>query len=241
MPNVGFRKRKAPVRESTTLKKLRTMGAGKPRLARPYGAVGGTGAVRQDQFEIINRKWDNVITLKKTQLSATNQAGLGTYYSAVNYQNASVIPDWAYMKALFKQYKLIRVKYTFTILDTAAGDGKAFTNTRLPEIFCRYNYDPNLAAPVQPTTFQQMNNVVSFQMTPEKTRFEYVVKPKLSRPLMITPQSATVGYEEIAPRWIDSQFDTVPHYGVWWYVDYLDTSFSFIVDVEYDIQLKQDQ
>lgn len=239
--NVGSRKRAAKsAAEPGEAKKPKATAYRMPRR-RPLGAWGGFGPVRAEQAVAFNRKPNNVVSLRKTLFNAIIRNGGGIYDSLVNYQIVSAMPDWTYCQQLFSQYRLRRVKYIFTLVDYVAGDGKAFTNTRLPEIFLRYNEDPAATAPTSLASIQDMSNLVSFQFTPERTRIEYIIEPKVMRPNAILSDNANVGYTPTKAPWINVSDDTVQHHGLIMFVDYLDTSFRITIDHEYDVDFKVDK
>lgn len=237
--NVGSRKRSANADSSAPKKPKAT--AYRMRRRRPLGAWGGYGPVRAEQAVAYNRKQNNVVSLRKTLFNAIVRNGANAADQFMNYQMATGMPDWTYCKQLFSQYRLRRVKYIFTLIDIVGGDGSAFSNTRMPEIFLRYNEDPVAAAPATQAAMQELANVVSFQFTPERTRIEYIIQPKVMRPNAILSDNANVGYTPTKAPWINVADDTVQHHGLLYYVDYLHSSFRIVVDHEYDMDFKVDQ
>lgn len=237
--NVGSRKRTAAGKPAVNVP--RTTTTRRRRYRGPYGALGGYGQARLNQVAVFNRKPVNVVRLKKTLYNGILQNGAGGGIGGTSYATANPVPDWTYMKTLFSHYRITRMKYVFTLTDYIAGDGKAFSNTRMPELFMRYNYDPNLAIPTTSLAMQELDNVVSVQFSPERTRFEYIVDPKQLAPTMTASGSATVGYRPIKPQWTNVADDTVQHWGLVYWVDYLDASFRLVADVEFEIELKSDK
>lgn len=237
--NVGKRKRAADTASASTTKKSKS--PARPWRRRTFGALGGYGMARDNQVAVFNRKPVQVMTFKKTLYNAILLNGAGAYAGGTNYVTASPIPDWTYFKVLFSHYRIKRLKYVFTLSDYVAGDGKAFTNTRMPELFVRHNYDPNYPAPTGSTSMQELDNVVSFQMSPERNRFEYIVKPKQLAPTMVASGGATVGYRPITPQWTNIADDTVQHWGCLFFADFLDSSFRLVGDLEVELEFKSDR
>lgn len=238
--NVGSRKRSGDT-ASSDAKRQKPSTLVRRWTPRPYGAVGGRGLARMDQSVVYGRKWDKSVMFKKTLFNATLFTGVGNYIGAVGTFRANDMPDWTMARALFSHYKIKRVKLVFTLIDNVPGDGKAFNNTRMPEIFLKQNTDPNFANPTSQVALQEYSNVVSFQMTPEKTRCEFIVNPKVLRPLAITPDNVNQGYSDSTPPWMKTIDETITHYGYVVFIDYLDSSFRMQVDHEYDIEFKNDQ
>lgn len=238
--NVGSRKRSGDA-STADAKRKKAMPVRRFRSSRPYPAIGGRGLARMDNAVVYGRKWDRAVSFKKTYFNSIVWTGVGSYIGAVQSFRANEIPDWANMKELFSHYRITRCKVVFTLIDNVAGDGKAFSNTRMPEIFLKENTDPNFAAPTSQVALQPYSNVVSFQMTPEKTRVEFIVNPKVLRPLAITPDNLNQGYQDVRPPFMKVIDDNIPHYGWICFIDALDSSFRMQVDIEYDVTLKNDQ
>lgn len=194
-----------------------------------------------DQTVVYGRKWDKPVTFKKTLFNATLWTGVGSYIGAVGTFRANDMPDWNLAKALFSHYRIKRIKLIFTLIDNVPGDGKAFSNTRMPEIFLKQNTDPNFANPTSQVNLQEYSNVVSFQMTPEKTRCEFIVEPKVLRPLCITMDNLNQGYSDHRPPFMKVIDETITHYGYVCFIDYLDNSFRIQMDHEYEVEFKNDQ
>jgi len=237
--NVGSRKRAADTTSAYVAKKPKA--SARRWRRRPYGGFGGFGTARARQDAVFNRKPVQIVTFKKTLYNAVLLNGAGAYAAGTNYVTASPLPDWTYFKTLFSHYRIKRLKYVFTLSDYVAGDGKAFTNTRMPEIFLRYNYDPAYPAPTGVSSLQELDNIVSFQMSPERTRFEYIVNPKQLAPTMIAANGTTVGYRPITPGWTNVADDSVQHWGLLFYADFLDTSFRLMGDLEVELEFKSDR
>lgn len=167
--------------------------------------------------------------------------GVGSAVGNVGTFRANEMVDWANIKTLFSHYRMKRVKLVFTLVDNVAGDGKAFNNTRMPQFYLKQNDDPAFASPTNSLSFQEYSNVVSFQMTPEKTRCEFIIDPKVLAPLAVTPDNLNQGYQTIKPPLMKVVDDNIPHYGWVALIDYLDSSFRVIVDIEYTVEVRHDQ
>lgn len=193
-----------------------------------------------DQAVVYNRKRNTTMTLKKTLFNASYFVGAGTAVGATGYFTAANLPDWNYAKALFSHYRFKRVKLIITLVDLVAGDSKAFTNTRMPEIFIKSNYDPSLAVPTQASNLQEFSNLVSFQMTPERTRVEFVIQPKVLQPVAVVTDTANQGYTTRTPPWTLVTDADIQNWGYVFLADLLDTSFRIMVDHEYEVEFKHD-
>lgn len=193
-----------------------------------------------DQAVVYNRKRNNIMSLKKTLFNASYFVGAGTAIGATGYFTAANLPDWNYAKALFSHYRFKRVKLIITLVDLVAGDGAAFTNTRMPEIFIKSNYDPTLAVPTQVSNLQEFSNVVSFQMTPERTRVEFIIEPKVLVPVAVATDSANQGYSTRTPPWTMVVDGDIQNWGYVLLADLLHTSFRLMVDHEYEVEFKND-
>jgi len=241
--NVGSRKRSRTDESTSAAAKRQKPQAVRRfrRTLRPFGDLGGYGMARMDQAVVFGRKFDRPVTFKKTSLASILWTGAGSYIGNVGTFRANEIPDWANIKTLFSHYKFERIKLVFTLIDNVAGDSKAFNNTRMPKLFIRQNDDPSLTSPTTVAAFQDYSNVLSFQLTPERTRVEFIVDPKMLAPLAITPDNVNQGYTTVKPPYIKVIDDNVPVYGWHAWIDYLDSSFRVLVDIEYDIKVKSDQ
>lgn len=238
--NVGSRKRPADSSAKDSGYKRRKPTAPRRFRSRPLGAIGGYGPARMDQAVVYNRKRNNTMTLKKTLLNASFWNGLGTYVSTTGYFTAANLPDWNYAKALFSHYRFKRVKLIVTLVDAVAGDGKAFSNTRMPEIFLKTNYDPALPVPTLTSNFQEYSNVVSFQMTPERTRVEFIIEPKVLTPVAIVTDTTNQGYTTRTPPWTMVTDADIQNWGYMFFADILDSSFRIMIDHEYEVEFKND-
>lgn len=186
------------------------------------------------QLHVYNKRPHQLFRTLKTVYSAVTITGANLSVGAVRNETVSTVADWSNIATLFNRYKLNKVKYTFTLIDTGATN---FTNTRMPEISLRYNYDSNLTSGgVAPSLIQQMNNINTFQMTPDRTRIEYTIHPHTIGPVYLSAVSSA--YKLNPKLYIDSTYNTVPHYGLLYYIDYLATGFTMQIDIEYDLSLK---
>lgn len=235
--NVGSRKRAATALTSAPKK---PKASARRYRRRPYGRLGGYGDARMDQAVVFNRGIPKPVTLKKTLFNASfwngGNVGLGT----TSYFTAANLPDWASAKILFSHYRMKRVKLVFTLLDAIGGDGSAFNNTRMPKIYLKTNYDPNLPVPTSSQALAESKNLVSFQMTPERTRFEFIVDTKVLRPVAVVTDSANQGYEVTNAPFTNVIDGDIQNWGFVFYLDYLATSFRLTLDHEYEVEFIND-
>lgn len=236
--NVGSRKRAANAADTSAPKKPKA--SARRYRRRPYGALGGWGSARMDQAVVYNRKQPNSLMLKKTLFNASVFNGAGAYVGTTGYFTAANLPDWNYAKQLFSHYRFKRIKLVITLMDYVGGDGSAFSNTRMPEIFLKQNTDPAMAIPTGTASLQEYANVMSFQMTPERTRCEFIIEPKVLRPVAIVTDSANQGYEVSTPPWTMVADGDIQNWGYVFFADYLHTSFRILIDHEYDVEFKNE-
>jgi len=186
---------------------------------------------RNTTFDIIPRQ---TLRTKKTALGITTIAGANSSIGQTSYFTLSSMPDYAQISALFNRYRINKIKFVFSLIDNSSADTPNFSNVRLPKIYMRHCYDSNLSSgSVNTALIGQMNNLASFQMTQENTRIEYTVYPRTIGPVYLSGVSNA--YSLNKQLFIDSTYNTVPHYGILWYVDYLVSGLNLLVDLEYDV------
>lgn len=205
------------------------------RSSKARGAFGYTP--KPSQLDILNEQPTRAITLKKAYVYYSGVVGTGATTGSVLQFTLQNIPDYLSMAALFNRYRMSNVKLTFRVIDTGPADTNNLTTLRLPNLLVRKNQDPNLAvAAVTMNYLQQMDNVTQFQFTPEQQQFQFNVQPSVGRTIPIV--GATTGIVQGSPPFIDMTYNTVPHLGVAFAVDFLATGLSLAIDVEWTLDLK---
>jgi len=195
---------------------------------------------RSRQMVTLNQIGPVPQVFKKTSLGDLSGAiiiGGGAAYWALGGVTGANMPDWTNILTLYNRYKILKVTYTFNVQPLGAGGLVSFD---LPKLFIRYNYDSNMSAGLLGsnilTKCQEVNNTKQFQFTPEHTTFSYTFYPKCIEPVYLS--SVATGYKLAKPQYIDTQYGTVPHYGIMYYFDFVATGIKITQDISYEIAFK---
>jgi len=179
-------------------------------------------------------------TFMKTSLGDLSGAvipGGDAPYWALGGVTGGTMPDWNNVILLYNRYKIKSVKYTYNVQPVS---GVSLFNYDMPKIYIRYNYDSNLSAGLLGANIlakmQEVSDVKVFQFTPEHTTFSYKWYPRCIEPVYLS--SIATGYRLAKPQFIDTQYSTVPHYGVMYYLDKVTTGLKITIDIQYEIEFK---
>lgn len=170
--------------------------------------------------QIINKGRDQVYVRKSTY-SQNVISGTGASVAAVLQWYIVNFPDIGNLSSVFGSYKCLKLVYTFKLVNLEATD-----NAVIPEVYIRYNHDPDLTT-TSPGNLMVQRNVVRHQFTPSDLMVEYTIYPKK----MIASQvynSTTLTATPVKASWEDTD-KTVGHYGLQYYCPNLPTGMQIEV------------
>jgi len=170
---------------------------------------------------LFNQNTSNVIT------------GSGVPTTLIGGALVQSMPDFTSITALYNRYKMKKITYTFNLQATG---GFSLFALDLPKMLIRYNYDSNLTGAGILAKLQEIDNVVQFQFTPEKTQFSYSYYPKTISQVYLS--GIAIGYKLNPQQYIDKFYSDVPHYGIMWYIDNLATGLQITYDIAYEVSFK---
>lgn len=174
----------------------------------------------------------------KTQLAYNNPTALeyiGAAIPLTSLGGATVgaMPDFNNIITLYNRYKMLSITYNWNLQTTGA---LSLYNYDLPKILIRYNYDANLTSSQVATKMEQIPNVKQFQFTQDKTQMSYTYFPRCNEPVYLS--GVSTGYKLAKQQYIDVAYSSVPHYGIMWYVDKLETGLKLSLDITYKVAFK---
>jgi len=184
------------------------------------------------QLTTLNRMTDKSVVFVKTQRNYFTFTGANLAISGVFAFAANTIPDFSNLAGVYNRYLIKRIRVVFTLIDIS--NSGTFADNQMPSLMCRYNYDSNMVSPTD-TKLTQVTNTKSFTFTPNVTKFEYSLIPRTVAPVYLSAVAS--GYELQKPRYIDCQYNNVPHYGLMTYIDNLSLGFTLQLDLIYDISM----
>jgi len=201
---------------------------------------GKSAKASSKQLITLNRVGPIPQVFKKISLADSSGAviiGGGAQYWAIGGVTGANMPDWTNILTLYNRYKIKSVSYTFNVQSTGSASLISFD---LPKLYIRYNYDSNLSAGLLGVNIlakmQEVPHVKQFQFTPEHTSFTYKFYPKCIEPVYLS--SVSTGYKLARPQYIDTQYGTVPHYGIMYYFDFVASGIKITQDIQYEIAFK---
>lgn len=147
--------------------------------------------------------------------TSQSSVGSGTAFQAIVTFSMNLISRYALLKQMFNQYRVKWFKIRIQMAQIENTDG-----TIIPEIYIRYNYNPDVtAASLTTTVMQSWQNLIYKRMLQgdgHGADFEYLVKPAVLTAQQIVGSSNFT----TAPRfnqWCDFKTlstDEVNHYGM---------------------------
>lgn len=189
-----------------------------------------TGLVANANTQILNKGKDRIYSTKRTY-SQNIIIGAGVPVAAALQWNVSQFPDIGNLGSVFGQYKCKKLIYTFKLLNLEMTD-----NAVIPEIFIRYNDDPDLAAP-NSASINNLRNVKRHFFNGNDLEISYTVYPKI---IMAGQIYNTTGFTAVPRKagWQDVD-KTVGHYGLQYYIPNLPTGMSIEVALTAEVAFKE--
>lgn len=193
----------------------------------------------------------------KTIFNAYSITGAGTTYGGVttfnfsgnnqaNFAASVAIGDLTSLQGLYRSFKMTKVVLTWRMRNSEFSDA-----TQFPELYCRYNYDANAAAPSAVADYDGWENTKTHKFTNESPTFEYTIIPKVQKPLYAYTGALTsfgfgLGVGGPVP-WLDLADAAgtgvpagvdVPWYGYSWYFSNIPSGQIMAVDIEFHFKCK---
>lgn len=142
--------------------------------------------------------------------------GTGNPIAEVNQFMSSQLPRYSALISMFRQIKIIRIVYRFTLITVEQTD-----NSQLPTIYVRYNYNPSLlSTDLSENQMERLSNVVKKTFshnTPQSRSFNYTMKPCVMTALHLFSSGNYVPSPKWN-QWIDldpaGTTDEIQHYGL---------------------------
>jgi len=169
--------------------------------------------------------------------------------NAANFASGYSLPDLASMQALFRSFRIKKVVLTWRFPQLETTD-----TAQLPELYHRYNYDPNviITTGAGVTQFDGWENMKTHRFTNEAPLCEYVIYPKVMKPLYAYTGVATslgfgLGAGAGPQPWLDFSDNSatgvpsgagVPYYGYAYYISNLPSGTSLRLDTEFHFECK---
>lgn len=199
------------------------------------------GPAKQGQTLVVNAYPQTIQRFVKTNLNQFTGNGASTSLEDVVAFNLATMPDSSNITALYNEYRIRKITITATLLADRVGGGGTggtdwFTTREMPTLYMRYNYDANLTSGGVPANVFTQPNWFRTQFTPEHTVAQYSFVPKTLT--MIYLSGIATGYAPNDPLWVDTTYNTVPHYGLQFSTDFLATGFTLSFDVTYDVEFR---
>lgn len=239
MPKYGFKygKRAAGGRRKKVASEVVRGAGGRARSVR--SAKTGKVAVNYDVNQLVlyneTPKSRNQYQVLKTEFLHTSFTGTGFLVGAVALQTIASMPDIADFVNVFDEYKINKITWTFTL--KLVTTSTSLEDHTMPKMLVRYNYDSNLtSASATFPIMQELNDVLGYQFTPQKTQIKYTFSPRTVTPVYLS--LVATGYKTNPATWISTQYTGVPHYGIQIAVDYLASGLIIEVDQEWDVSFR---
>ena len=161
--------------------------------------------------------------------SVTSLGQIYTFDPSGTVGSFGSIADWSALIGLYDQYKVTRIKVTWTLQDTASDSAN---NNRI--MYIRYNYNTNVATPSL-ANISQLTRVVEKNFTQQSPVYQYSFIPKVAQITNSANLLSSDGRELVKMKWCDVSYPVVL-YGLVTYLSLaLTTTQDLYVDVEYDI------
>lgn len=177
----------------------------------------------------------NQFQVRKTEFLHTSFTGAGFPTGAVALQSIASMPDISDFVNVFDEYKINKITWTFTL--KLVTTSTTLDDHTMPKLLVRYNYDSNLtSASATFAAMQELNDVLSYQFTPQKTQIKYEFSPKTVTPVYLS--LVATGYKTNPATWISTQYTGVPHYGIQIAIDYLAAGLIVEIDQEWDVSFR---
>lgn len=173
-------------------------------------------------FQILNKNTPKSHYFEDSFTSGST-VGSGIDFSSIIKFNMSLLGRYSTLKAMYRQYRVKYLKIRISMLQIENTDG----NT-IPEIFIRYNYDPDLAVPLSLSTMLSQQNVVWKRMLQGDgggADLEYKIRPAVIVAQRIV-NSTNFTHAPKFNQWCDFQsaaVNEVEHMGMAMYVPNIPT------------------
>lgn len=170
--------------------------------------------------------------------------------SSANLASGNACPDLASLQGLFGMYKFEKIELTFRLRQLELSD-----TAQEPELYIRYNYDPNLdlTAGGGVAQINGWENVKTHKFTNQSPIFQYTLYPKVMVPAYsYTGVASSLGWglSQHKPMWLDLSDQSgggagggggatgVQHYGVSGYFGNIPTGQSISLDITFHFKTK---
>lgn len=159
------------------------------------------------------RSWTGTLTLDA--LISNNPYFVGSLF------RLNQLPDYTEFKSLFDNYKIHAIKFTFFRPSIAQSSTEADQQVRLHTV---YDYDDSSA----PSTINELMQYDNYKVVTLKEQFmrngkcTRFFKPRTLKE--IYRGVASTGYQPQRSGVIDCQYDDVPHYGMKWALEMIDSN-----------------
>jgi hypothetical protein len=144
---------------------------------------------------------------------------------------SGLMRDWANLSAIFDQYKVNKVTHTFTLRDTASGDGSNCI------IYVRHMYDLGFGTPTL-TNIGDITNVVEKVFTSFQPVFTYSYVPKVDNLVYNSGILSAAGHEVRDMGWCDVNNPVQLLGCIFLMPQGTDSTQTLFVDTSYDISYR---
>lgn len=227
-PRSRVPKRVKRIRKQVEKYKARASAMSKYKSSSQYTKGSVTDLVTNTQY--LNKGKEMVYFAKKTY-SQNLIAGTGASVLALLQWNIGQFPDIGNYSLVFNKYRCYKLQYTFKLVNLEATD-----NAIIPEIYIRYNDDPDITT-VSTTQLLGQRNVVRHQFTPSDLVVTYTVYPKKMMASQIY-QSTTLQATPVKAGWEDVD-KTIGHYGLQYIIPNLPTGMNIEVLLTASVGFKE--
>lgn len=180
--------------------------------------------------QLINPGRDRIYYAKRTY-SQNLVSGTGNPVSAILQWYITQFPEIGSFSVLFNQYKCVKLVYTFTLKTISNIDDEL-----VPEIYIRYNDDPDLTT-TSISQMMQQRGTLRHQFTGTDLQVTYTVYPKIMMAAQIY-QSTTLQAVPRKAGWQDID-KTIGHYGLQYYIPSLPTGQKIEVNLTASVAFKE--
>lgn len=189
-------------------------------------------------YQMLNNIKRKVYHFKDT-MQLNDIVGTGVSVSGTNVFTIKDVNRYTALIAMFRQYKINWIKLRWRLDNVELTD-----NAKLPTLYCRYNYDPDLqAASITEDTMLRTSNVVVKQFhhnTIQGSLLEYALKPCILRATMLYPGAVGTATYSPSPafnQWVDFDPSTTVNemvfYGLQYFFTNVPTGITINLDAEY--------